>query len=43
MQHWGWSILLGAVSLPVGILMRMIPMEENPDDFAGYEMPKSLK
>lgn len=29
------TILLGAVSIPLGFLMRLIPVEENPASFAG--------
>jgi len=35
-EFWGWSFLLGAGSVPVGILMRLIPMKEDPDSFANY-------
>uniref|UniRef100_A0A7S1UCT0 Cation-transporting P-type ATPase C-terminal domain-containing protein n=1 Tax=Phaeomonas parva TaxID=124430 RepID=A0A7S1UCT0_9STRA len=35
--QWGISIGLGAISLPVGIAMRFIPVEENPDSFFGTE------
>ncbi len=33
---WGWSILMGFGSVPVGLLMRFIPVKENPDAFADY-------
>ena len=33
-EQWGKCILLGALSLPVGGLMRIIPVRENDNDFA---------
>ena len=33
-DQWLKSFLLGALTLPLGGLMRLIPVEENPDDFA---------
>jgi len=40
--YWLWSMVLGAGSLPVGVLMRIVPFarEESADDFFGYDMPK---
>jgi len=32
--HWGYSIGLGALVLPLGILMRFIPVPSRPMDFA---------
>jgi P-type Ca2+ transporter type 2C len=34
MDHWQKCILLGAMSLPIGGLMRLIPVKENESDFA---------
>jgi hypothetical protein len=36
LTHWGWSFLLAAGTIPVGVLMRFIPVEENPASFADY-------
>ncbi|KAJ1424568.1 hypothetical protein B484DRAFT_331169, partial [Ochromonadaceae sp. CCMP2298] len=33
-SQWGVTILLGAISLPVGMLMRLIPVKEDPDSFS---------
>jgi magnesium-transporting ATPase (P-type) len=38
---WYKSVLIGSLSLPIGGLMRLIPVSENQDDFA--EMPALLK
>ncbi|OQR81907.1 calcium-transporting ATPase [Thraustotheca clavata] len=34
LMNWIYSVLLGAVSLPLGILMRFIPIQEAPWSFA---------
>eukprot|EP00978_Attheya_sp_CCMP212_P013690 scaffold34398_cov51-Attheya_sp.AAC.5 len=34
-DEWKITSLLGAVSIPVGYLMRQFPIEEDPDSFAG--------
>lgn len=34
-NEWRITALLGAVSLPVGFIMRQIPVSEDPDSFAG--------
>ncbi|KAA0157310.1 hypothetical protein FNF27_05037 [Cafeteria roenbergensis] len=34
--HWGWTILIGAFSLPVGLLMRVIPVDDSKADDATY-------
>merc|ERR1711871_348224 len=34
--HWGISIAVGIISLPLGIVMRFVPMEEDPKSFRGY-------
>lgn len=36
-SQWLITIALGAISLPVGVLMRLIPVKENPDDFFTHE------
>jgi magnesium-transporting ATPase (P-type) len=33
-SQWGVTILLGAISIPVGMLMRLIPVKEDPDSFS---------
>ena len=40
-SQWLWSVAFGAVSLPVGVIMRFIPVwqEEDPDSWFGYTMP----
>jgi len=35
-EFWGWSFLLSAGTVPVGLLMRFIPGEEDPKSFANY-------
>jgi len=34
-NEWMITVLLGAMSIPIGLLMRQIPVCENPDSFAG--------
>ena len=34
--HWGMSILLAAFTLPLGILMRLIPVPEQAKEFADF-------
>jgi calcium-translocating P-type ATPase len=36
-SEWKFTVLLGAGSLPVGYMMRHIPVTEDPDSFAGIE------
>lgn len=33
LELWGYSVLMGFLSLPVGVLMRYIPVDEDPDTF----------
>lgn len=33
--EWKVTILLGGMSIPIGFLMRQIPIDEDPDSFAG--------
>lgn len=35
-ELWLWSIALGAIALPLGVVMRFIPVSEDPNSFAGY-------
>lgn len=35
-ELWIWSVIMGSVALPIGFLMRFIPVEEDPRSFAGY-------
>merc|ERR1712100_83054 len=34
LNQWLWTILFGFLSVPVGILMRFIPVEEDPNSFS---------
>jgi magnesium-transporting ATPase (P-type) len=36
LTHWGISIAIGAGSVPLGVLMRFIPVEEDENTFRGY-------
>jgi magnesium-transporting ATPase (P-type) len=38
LEHWGINILFGLLSIPVGLLMRFIPVENSPKSFASYYM-----
>lgn len=47
---WGWSVLLGALSLPVGMLLRFIPVpleewevEEKPVEVIAFEEEEERK
>lgn len=42
-EHWGWTILLGFISIPVGVLMRFIPVDNDPRDEADYWISTSQK
>eukprot|EP01138_Halocafeteria_seosinensis_P008652 gb/GECG01008843.1/.p1 GENE.gb/GECG01008843.1/~~gb/GECG01008843.1/.p1 ORF type:complete len:1219 (+),score=193.52 gb/GECG01008843.1/:1-3657(+) len=35
-KHWGVTIGLGALALPVGVIMRLLPARDRPADFADY-------
>ena len=35
LEEWRSTIAYGAVSIPVGFIMRLIPVSEDPDSFAG--------
>jgi len=39
--EWYQSVALGAVALPLGVLMRFIPVKEDPSDYAGYDFGNS--
>lgn len=39
--HWLYTILLGAIALPLGVLMRFIPVGERETDYAEYYLNKS--
>ena len=41
--HWGISIAIGAGSLPLGILMRYIPVKEDERTFRGYTFESTSK
>ena len=34
-EEWEITFMLGAMSIPVGYLMRLIPIDEDPNSFAG--------
>lgn len=36
-EEWKFTVMLGAGSIPVGFVMRMIPVMEDPGSFAGIE------
>jgi len=37
---WGWAILFGFISWPWGVVLRrFLPLQEDPNEFFGYEMP----
>lgn len=38
LRHWGICVGLGTLSLPVGFLMRLVPVKERPGDFADHYM-----
>jgi hypothetical protein len=38
--NWVYSCLLGSITLGVGILMRFIPVEEDPDSFVNHQLPE---
>jgi magnesium-transporting ATPase (P-type) len=38
-KQWLISSALGFITVPVGILMRFIPVKEDPKSFAGYDPP----
>jgi magnesium-transporting ATPase (P-type) len=42
-EEWRITAFLGAMSIPVGFIMRQIPVSEDPDTFAGIgdKVPKS--
>lgn len=42
LEEWKITCLLGAVSIPVGFVMRLIPVNEDPDSFAGLENGKGV-
>ena len=38
--HWCITIAVGAVSVPLGVLMRFIPVTEDENTFRGYTFVK---
>lgn len=42
-DEWRLTVGLGAFSLPVGFFMRLIPVSEDPETFAGVERKKAKK
>ena len=43
LDEWKITCMLGAISIPVGFLMRQIPVSEDPDTFAGIARGKEVK
>lgn len=37
LEEWQYTVSLGAGSIPVGLFMRLIPVSEDPESFAGIE------
>jgi len=37
-EEWKITCILGAVSIPMGFVMRLVPVDEDPDSFAGLEV-----
>ena len=35
-NHWMITVLLGAISLPLGVLMRWIPVKDRKEDYAEF-------
>merc|ERR1712038_1827694 len=42
-EEWKATFVLGAMSIPVGFLMRLVPVNEDPDSFAGEVMDGGSK
>jgi len=42
-NEWLWSIIIGAGSLIVGLVLKFIPIEEDPDSFFGYHLSDIAK
>ena len=40
LAHWCITIAVGAVSVPLGVLMRFIPVTEDENTFRGYTFVK---
>ena len=34
--HWGWTIGLGALTLPLGFLIRLVPSFDRTEDYSEY-------
>jgi len=39
LDHWWISILYALITLPLGFIMRFIPITDDPSDFGGYDDP----
>ena len=35
-QHWVYSILMGAIAMPLGALLRCVPVRDRPSDYAQF-------
>ncbi|CAM9679931.1 unnamed protein product [Ascophyllum nodosum] len=42
-RQWLITVALGAVALPLGFLMRFIPVKEDPKQFSGYATPEERR
>ena len=40
-EQWLITVALGAIGLPVGVLMRFIPVEEDPESFFYHYKPQA--
>mmetsp|Transcript_43925 Transcript_43925/g.105969 ORF Transcript_43925/g.105969 Transcript_43925/m.105969 type:complete len:1041 (-) Transcript_43925:30-3152(-) len=43
LSEWQWTVGYGALSIPVGYFMRLIPVSEDPDSFAGLPEKGEVK
>lgn len=43
LDEWKITCALGAVTIPVGLIMRLIPVNEDPDSFSGLETSEPKK
>jgi len=42
-ELWGWSFLFAFLTWPLGMVLRwLIPLEEDPNSFFGYDMPTEM-
>jgi len=43
MSEWQWTVGYGALSIPIGYFMRLIPVSEDPKSFAGLPQKGEVK